>query len=308
MASEIKTPKVKVPPAAPADTPGASVQAPRKPGRPRKDAATAAAVPAAMPLPVAAAPVAEPLAATPVPAKTPVTPKAALAASSSALVAETPAPVVVAPAVLPPVVEAAASTPVAASPEQAPPGPAAPEFPAPEFPAAPTPSMTAAPELATSPAADTTKEKTMEDTVKTATDYTEKFQGVFKDASEKAKAMLEKSKETFGDAGEFAKGNVEAMVESTKILAAGLQEMGKGYVAESKTAFETLGAELKELAGAKSPTEFFEKHTALLRKHFDAAVAVSSKNSEAMLKLANEAFQPISNRVSLAVEKMKQAA
>ena len=48
--------------------------------------------------------------------------------------------------------------------------------------------------------------------------------------------------------------------------------------------------------------------SALLRKNFDAAVAASSKNSEAMLKLVNEAFQPISTRVSLAVEKIKTAA
>lgn len=138
-------------------------------------------------------------------------------------------------------------------------------------------------------------------TMNTATEFTEKFQSSFKDASEKAKAA-------FGDMGTFAKGNVEAMVESSKILATGLQEMGKGYVAESKSAMETLTAELKELTTVKSPTEFFEKQSALLRKQFDAAVATSSKNSEAMLKLATEAFQPISTRVSLAVEKMKQAA
>jgi hypothetical protein len=54
--------------------------------------------------------------------------------------------------------------------------------------------------------------------------------------------------------------------------------------------------------------KFFEKQNAMMRKQFDAAVAVSSKNSEAMVKLASEAFQPISNRVSLAVEKIKQAA
>lgn len=142
----------------------------------------------------------------------------------------------------------------------------------------------------------------------TATDFSEKFQSAFKDASEKAKAAFEKSQTAFGDAGEFAKGNVEAVVESSKILASGLQEMGKGYVAEGKTAIESLTAEIKELAAAKSPTEFFEKQTALMRKQFDAAVAASSKHSEAVLKLANDAFQPISNRVSLAVEKIKQTA
>ncbi|MEO0030351.1 MAG: hypothetical protein RIS94_109 [Pseudomonadota bacterium] len=142
----------------------------------------------------------------------------------------------------------------------------------------------------------------------TTTEFTEKFQSAFKDASEKAKAAFEKSQANLGDASEFAKGNVEAIVASGKIFAAGLQELSKGYVAESKAAVESLSEELKGLTSVKSPTEFFEKQSALLRKQFDAAVAVSSKNSEAMLKLATEAFQPISTRVSLAVEKMKQAA
>ena len=135
----------------------------------------------------------------------------------------------------------------------------------------------------------------------TTTEFTDKLQTAFKDAQEKAKAA-------FGDAGSFAKGNVEAIVESSKILASGLQDMTKGYVAETKTSFETMTADVKDLATVKSPTEFFEKQSALMRKNFDAAVAASSKNSEAMLKLVNEAFQPISTRVSLAVEKIKQAA
>ena len=142
----------------------------------------------------------------------------------------------------------------------------------------------------------------------TTTEMTETIQTAMKDAAEKAKAALEKSQAAFGDMGAFTKGNMEAVVESTKILATGLQEMSKSYVAETKTVVETMSAEIKDLASVKSPAEFFEKQNAMLRKQFDAAMAVSSKNSEAMLKLASEAFQPISNRVSLAVEKIKQAA
>ena len=140
------------------------------------------------------------------------------------------------------------------------------------------------------------------------TEMTETIQTAMKEAAEKAKAALEKSQAALGDMGAFTKGNVEAVVESTKILATGIQEMTKSYAAETKTVVETMQAEIKELAAVKSPAEFFEKQNALLRKQFDAAVAATSKNSEAMLKLASEAFQPISNRVSLAVEKMKQAA
>ncbi len=142
----------------------------------------------------------------------------------------------------------------------------------------------------------------------TTTEMTETIQTAMKEAAEKAKAALEKSQAALGDMGAFTKGNVEAVVESSKILASGLQEMGKSYAAETKTVVETMQAEMKELAAVKSPAEFFEKQNAMLRKQFDAAVAATSKNSEAMLKLASEAFQPISNRVSLAVEKIKHAA
>lgn len=140
------------------------------------------------------------------------------------------------------------------------------------------------------------------------TEMTETIQTAMKDAAAKAKSALEKSQAAMGEMGTFTKGNVEAVVETGKILATGLQEMGKSYAADTKSVVETMAAEIKDLASAKSPTEFFEKQSAMLRKQFDAAVAASSKNSEAMLKLASEAFQPISNRVSLAVEKMKQAA
>jgi len=142
----------------------------------------------------------------------------------------------------------------------------------------------------------------------TTTEMTETIQNAMKDAADKAKAALAKSQAALGDMGTFTKGNMEAVMESSKILATGLQEMGKSYVAETKSVVETMTAEIKSLASVKSPTEFFEKQNAMMRKQFDAAVAVSSKNSEAMVKLASEAFQPISNRVSLAVEKIKQAA
>ncbi|HWU02112.1 MAG TPA: phasin family protein, partial [Novosphingobium sp.] len=61
-------------------------------------------------------------------------------------------------------------------------------------------------------------------------------------------------------------------------------------------------------AAAKSPSDFFKLHNDLMKKHFDQAVAFSSKQSEAFLKLASEAAAPISNRVSIAVEKVKSVA
>ncbi|MFX7060050.1 phasin family protein, partial [Acinetobacter baumannii] len=67
-------------------------------------------------------------------------------------------------------------------------------------------------------------------------------------------------------------------------------------------------AALKSFASVKSPTELFQLQSDYARSSFDALVAETSKTTEAMLKLAGEVFQPISNRFAVAAEKIKTAA
>ena len=139
-------------------------------------------------------------------------------------------------------------------------------------------------------------------------DFAEGIKTAMTEAQAKAKEAYEKATGLFGETGEFAKGNVEALVESGKIFSAGLQELGSAYAAEAKNAFDAMTADVKELATAKTPTDFFKLQGEMLRRSFDAAVATGSKHSEAMLKLTNDAFAPISSRVSVAMEKVKKAA
>lgn len=143
---------------------------------------------------------------------------------------------------------------------------------------------------------------------KTTEDFTAKVKEAATEMQDRAKAAFEKSSATLSEVGEFSKGNVEALVEAGKILAAGLQDIGKGYVAEGKTAFETVTADVKELSAIKSPADFFKLQGEILRRNFDAAVATGSKTSEMFVKLASDTYAPLSSRVSLAVEKVKQAA
>ncbi|MDL2351564.1 MAG: phasin family protein [Pseudomonadota bacterium] len=152
------------------------------------------------------------------------------------------------------------------------------------------------------------KESIMTKTKTSTEDYTAKIKDVVATAQDRAKAAFEKTSAYATEYGEFTKGNLEAVVESGKILAAGLQDMGKAYVAEGKSAVETVTADVKEIAAIKSPADFFKLQGEMMRRNFDAAVATTSKNSEAMVKLMGDAFAPISTRVSLAVEKVKQAA
>ena len=148
----------------------------------------------------------------------------------------------------------------------------------------------------------------MSKTQQAAEDFTAKVKDAVADLQDRAKTAMEKSTAVFADAGEFTKGNVEALVESGKVLAAGLQDLGKVYVEDAKTGFETMTADVKELAAVKSPADFFKLQGEILRRNFDTAMATGSKRSEALVKLANEAFAPVQNRVSIAIEKVKQAA
>jgi phasin family protein len=135
-----------------------------------------------------------------------------------------------------------------------------------------------------------------------------KAQNMFGDINERAKAAVEKSTKLVEEMNDFAKGNVEALVESGKITAKGFETMGQEAADYSRKSFESATAALKSMSAVKSPADFFKLQSDFVRTAFDSYVAEASKNTEAMLKLAGEATQPISGRVAIAVEKVKLAA
>ena len=128
------------------------------------------------------------------------------------------------------------------------------------------------------------------------------------DVSDRAKASFEKTQKFAAEFGDFNKGNIEAMVESGKIAAKGLETMGQDAAEYTRRSFEGMTATIKSLATVKSPTEFMKLQGDYMRTAFDSAVAQSSKNTEAMIKLASDVAQPISSRFAVAVEKVKMAA
>lgn len=139
-------------------------------------------------------------------------------------------------------------------------------------------------------------------------DMTAKLKEGLADLQTRAKTLYGKGSELATEMGEFTKGNAEAVVESGKIFAAGAQEIAKSQFEDGKTVVETLTADAKEFVAVKSPTEFFQLQGKIASRNFDATVAQVSKTTEAWVKLANDSFAPISNRVSVAMEKVRKAA
>lgn len=146
----------------------------------------------------------------------------------------------------------------------------------------------------------------------TKTDFTDAVSKSMSDAvaemQTKAKAAYDKGTSMVAEMTDLAKGNMEAVVESGKILATGMQDIGKSAAEDAKAAYETLTADMKEMAAVKSPTELFQLQGKIMRRNFEAMIAATTKGSEATMKLANEAMAPLSARVTLAVEKLSKAA
>lgn len=144
------------------------------------------------------------------------------------------------------------------------------------------------------------------------TDFTAKAKEMAADAQTRAKTVYTtataKAGEFAAEAGEFNKANLDAVVESGKIFFEGAQAIGRENVETGKTVIETVTEDAKKMAGVKSPTELFQLQGELARRNFDAVVGFGSKRTEAWVKLYNDAFAPISNRVSVAAEKISKAA
>jgi hypothetical protein len=128
------------------------------------------------------------------------------------------------------------------------------------------------------------------------------------DIENKAKSAYAKGSAVAGEIGAMAKGNVEALVTSGKILGAGFKQMGENSVTEGKQAVDVFLADLKAFAAVKSPKEFFDLQFKLTKRSLDRAIALTGKNGEALGKLASLAAVPISAQVNANVGKLRKIA
>ena len=140
------------------------------------------------------------------------------------------------------------------------------------------------------------------------TDFTAKMKESAAEMQSRMQTAYDKSTEMTKEVTDFHKGNLEAMVESSKLFAAGMQDMGQSAIEGAKADAETMTDDVKKMAAVKSPTELFQLQGEIARRNVDTIVARASKGAEAWMKLANEAFAPLTSRASIAMDKMKTAA
>lgn len=132
----------------------------------------------------------------------------------------------------------------------------------------------------------------------------DRFQSMFVEAGERSQQLVERSQKASGELVELTRANVEALVESGRIAAAGAQTLGQDAIARTREGLEQTVAQMKNLTQAQSPTEFFQLQAEIARTQFDRAMTDGSRFAESLVKLAGEAIQPLSNRAALNADKL----
>lgn len=125
---------------------------------------------------------------------------------------------------------------------------------------------------------------------------------------EKAQHVYAKGTEALGELRQFAAGNIEAVKESGSALGSGLQDLSNSSLADGKAAIEVIKADVRQLTSLRTPADLFQFQTALLRRNFDAARALTSRNGQALQKLAQETVAPLSRRAGEVAGKIRKPA
>ena len=129
------------------------------------------------------------------------------------------------------------------------------------------------------------------------------FQTILTEANGRGQELVKRSQKVAEELADLARANVEAVVEAGRVATEGARTIGQDVVAKQGDSFEQAADAIRSLAEAKSPTEYLQLQGDFARASFDRAVAETSKLTESLVKLAGEAFQPLSSRASANAER-----
>ena len=125
----------------------------------------------------------------------------------------------------------------------------------------------------------------------------EQIKTVVSDVNERAKTAMEKNAKIIEELADLGRGNVEAIVASSKVAAKGVETLSQDAADYSRKSFEDASAAFKSFAEVKSATDFFKLQGDFARSAFDSAVAesarVSRERAEAGRRRRRAADQPL---------------
>ena len=129
------------------------------------------------------------------------------------------------------------------------------------------------------------------------------FEKLVNETTSRSEEAAKRSRQATEEMADIARGNVDALVEASRIAANGAQSIAQKALAKSRDNVERAAETVRSMAEAKNPADLLQLQAEFVRSAFDRFVSESSNLTESMVKLAGESFQPISNRATRNVER-----
>jgi phasin family protein len=137
------------------------------------------------------------------------------------------------------------------------------------------------------------------------------------DGTAQARVAVEKSMETANktatdmmkaaeEAAEFGRGNMEAFTKASQLYVTGVQDLSRQTMAMFQALSEQAIEGVKAMSSMKSMKDAADFQASFTKTAFERAVNDTTKLSEAAIKLAETSIEPISARMTLAMEKMSK--
>jgi phasin family protein len=124
----------------------------------------------------------------------------------------------------------------------------------------------------------------------------------------KVKEGMEKAMKTAEELVAFGQGNMEAMLKSGQIWAAGVQDISKQVAASAQASMDETLSTFRALTSVKSLKDAMDLQANLARSTLEKALTESGKLTDASFKLTEQTLAPLTARMTLAMEKFAKAA
>jgi len=122
-------------------------------------------------------------------------------------------------------------------------------------------------------------------------------------SKEQLEKVLPETVGRFSDFASFNKDTVDALVAASDVAAKAFETISDDVAAYNRQAWDDSIANTKALFGCKTFEDVVELQTTAVRTQFEKFLTDSAKLGELSLKAANEALDPISDRVNEAIDK-----
>ena len=124
-----------------------------------------------------------------------------------------------------------------------------------------------------------------------------------KAAQETVEKVVNETTKNLDSVTEFNKANYDAFVAASNVAVKVAQDVNAELLENSKKAVEKNVEDFKSLFSAKTPAEFFELQTNMMKSRYDEFVAESTRVNEVVKTNATEISAPLKARYEEVAEK-----